>query len=729
MSNRWGGIRSWVEGTTRDEGGLDVAGYSGLVDIFGAHHRRSLSLIPDVDFDVNDPAYRRGLLLLAVVFVVAGVSTCLLLGCLVTWATRRRTYLFERSERPGRTELSKGRALLALAVLALAAEACVIGGLSDVERRLSKMENATQDIVAALRLAAVLPDRVNAALSGVATAYLGVQDGLVDCVVGFIINVDEAVEDLEEGVAANLMDLEDSGLEELANSIDDLNDDILAVRHVRHALVWPTVTLCAVLVGVYLFIAVKEHRRSSGAGETSDTKSCAAAYYPCASCDDHSRGIRKINCDKRSRWIRALTWVFAFVILLTAAVATTIRTMITDFCSDLDDNLDNVVEGDDISVVVDPVLDYYTGDCSGSTVAVDAIDAAQDLAADGIATILDILSFGATLCDDIEDDVELMDSSLEELLDTLDEGAELVSCENIGGLYRSVVWDELCGELPQGLMVLLVSCVLLFVFLLLLWVQWTFMLQQKREVIAGNGGAGGMDGSITPPWPPLPAADSPVPGREKAKVVSGYDDIPVAEHLSECGEQKQAHDYQDRVVNAAAPATSGSVQTDSPPPLYRPRNIANDSLLSMVAKGKGNASAPRTAADHGNGLHQDHHRDGPLHAPAATVGGGQPDSPPPPYRLRETVGDSLVSTSGEQAAKVVGGQPDSPPPPYRLRETGRDSAAPRSGEETASATGAAANGSEGRQDQDRQDGPAPIFAATEDFGGQPDSPPPGYRPG
>lgn len=72
------------------------------------------------------------------------------------------------------------------------------------------------------------------------------------------------------------------------------------------------------------------------------------------------------------------------------------------------------------------------------------------------------------MCDEVGDDVDLMNSSLDDLWDTLDDGAELVSCENIGGLYRSVVFEELCGELPRGLMALLVSCVLLFLLLLLL---------------------------------------------------------------------------------------------------------------------------------------------------------------------------------------------------------------------------------------------------------------------
>ncbi len=72
------------------------------------------------------------------------------------------------------------------------------------------------------------------------------------------------------------------------------------------------------------------------------------------------------------------------------------------------------------------------------------------------------------LCSDAEDDIELMEQSLKEVWDTLNEGAELASCSAINGLYRSAVWDELCEELPKGLLALLVSCILLSALLLLL---------------------------------------------------------------------------------------------------------------------------------------------------------------------------------------------------------------------------------------------------------------------
>lgn len=105
-----------------------------------------------------------------------------------------------------------------------------------------------------------------------------------------------------------------------------MNDNVLAMRTVRHALIWLIIILCAVLVGVYVCIAIKEFRWSCGFTEPSDTSSRAAAC--CArtsSCCDKSWGEQRMDCDKRRRWIRAFTWIVAFVMLLTAAVAITLR--------------------------------------------------------------------------------------------------------------------------------------------------------------------------------------------------------------------------------------------------------------------------------------------------------------------------------------------------------------------------------------------------------------------
>lgn len=64
--------------------------------------------------------------------------------------------------------------------------------------------------------------------------------------------------------------------------------------------------------------------------------------------------------------------------------------------------------------------------------------------------------------------MQLMGTSMENLWDSLDDAAEVVSCPKINGLYRSAVWDDLCSELPGWLISLLVSCMTLSALLLLL---------------------------------------------------------------------------------------------------------------------------------------------------------------------------------------------------------------------------------------------------------------------
>ncbi len=79
-----------------------------------------------------------------------------------------------------------------------------------------------------------------------------------------------------------------------------------------------------------------------------------------------------------------------------------------------------------------------------------------------------IIPQAAKWCTDASEDVHLMDTSMKNLWDSLDEAAEVVSCPKINGLYRSAVWDQLCAELPGWLIALLVSCMVLSTLLLLL---------------------------------------------------------------------------------------------------------------------------------------------------------------------------------------------------------------------------------------------------------------------
>lgn len=61
-----------------------------------------------------------------------------------------------------------------------------------------------------------------------------------------------------------------------------------------------------------------------------------------------------------------------------------------------------------------------------------------------------------------------MDSSMAHAWGILEEAGESISCRNINGLYQSAVYDHLCKALPEGLLVLWVSCTLLAALLILL---------------------------------------------------------------------------------------------------------------------------------------------------------------------------------------------------------------------------------------------------------------------
>lgn len=72
-----------------------------------------------------------------------------------------------------------------------------------------------------------LPERASAALDGVVTAFEGVQEAFGSCsFFGFIpgdvfdiVDADQALEELEEGVTEDLLGIEGSGLDELADQV------------------------------------------------------------------------------------------------------------------------------------------------------------------------------------------------------------------------------------------------------------------------------------------------------------------------------------------------------------------------------------------------------------------------------------------------------------------------------------------------------------------------------
>lgn len=71
-------------------------------------------------------------------------------------------------------------------------------------------------------------------------------------------------------------------------------------------------------------------------------------------------------------------------------------------------------------------------------------------------------------CEELEPAVEEVDASLRSLWTVLEDAGELSSCENLNSLYQKAVYDELCTDLPRGLLGFWVSCSILTVLLLIL---------------------------------------------------------------------------------------------------------------------------------------------------------------------------------------------------------------------------------------------------------------------
>ncbi len=63
-----------------------------------------------------------------------------------------------------------------------------------------------------------------------------------------------------------------------------------------------------------------------------------------------------------------------------------------DICSDLDSSVTSILDNGSESAVLEPLIDYYTGDCSESNAAVESIAAAQEVAEATIGVVMDILS-------------------------------------------------------------------------------------------------------------------------------------------------------------------------------------------------------------------------------------------------------------------------------------------------------------------------------------------------
>ncbi|CAN0286115.1 unnamed protein product, partial [Hapterophycus canaliculatus] len=114
------------------------------------------------------------------------------------------------------------------------------------------------------------------------------------------------------------------------------------------------------------------------------------------------------------------------------------------------------------------LITYYTTDRSTENQAVDAIISAREIAIPMLQSTLPCIYAMMDECVDLLAPVQDLDTLLESLWTVLEGAGEPSSCENINGLYQAAVYDELCDDVPSGLLGFWVSCEMLTVLLLIL---------------------------------------------------------------------------------------------------------------------------------------------------------------------------------------------------------------------------------------------------------------------
>ncbi|CAN0416759.1 unnamed protein product, partial [Laminaria digitata] len=148
----------------------------------------------------------------------------------------------------------------------------------------------------------------------------------------------------------------------------------------------------------------------------------------------------------------------------------TVPALSGDFCTDPDTNVETLIAENSNDETLRNLLTYYTGDCTADNFAIDAVIAAQETAIPVIQEALPLLysASASSICAELGPSVDAINASLYSLWSVLEDAGELSSCEGLNGPYQAAVYDELCEELPKGLLGFWVSCVLLTVLLLVL---------------------------------------------------------------------------------------------------------------------------------------------------------------------------------------------------------------------------------------------------------------------
>ncbi|CAN0314917.1 unnamed protein product [Ectocarpus sp. 6 AP-2014] len=453
------------------------------------------------DFDVEDAQYSAGLATLIIVFLVAGLLACCLIPCLYKClGTSRQERLRERMQFGKQTHYGGNIFMVLASVAAIASAAGAIWGLERADSGLTNIEDATQNMATDMLTILNLADDTSVALDEVTASFEALQESVDSCDNGAILSslLDAFdISSLTASVQTEIDGVSEDNFGELADDVQAISDAISDTEGARKGLLWPVLILSLVFTAFFVAISVSTYQ-------------CVAFGHR--------------DCAPASCCINPCTIFVAVVIWICAALAVSLSALTGDFCIDPDTNANDLITENTEGDIAD-LITYYTGDCTSENVAVDAIIAAQEVAVPIIQSVVPTLYQLEEACSDLAEPVQTLDNSLESFWTILEDAGELSSCENLNGLYQSAVYDELCKDLPEGLLGFWVSCAFLTVLLLILVIQWGRMLrQQTTEEDASTAEAmnrqraGWLNGSnrfsrrnvFANPPPPPPGASSHV---------------------------------------------------------------------------------------------------------------------------------------------------------------------------------------------------------------------------
>ncbi|CAM9191080.1 unnamed protein product [Ectocarpus sp. 8 AP-2014] len=357
---------------------------------------------------------------------------------------------------------------------ALACCSSAIAGLGKADSGMLVIEDRTEAIAKDVLEIIDLPADTAVGLGLVSDSYDVLEASVGDCENPDIAQAIVAGLDfgsLASEVQTAINEIDRTSLADIAKQVQGISDAVYTTKVLRRTIVWPTIILALVFVALFILISCTTYEAVACA-RPSCRAPCTGGFAP-------------------------FVVFLAVVVYLCAASVISLSALTGDYCIDPNGNTERLLASaiEDEGIV--DIVTWYTTDCqSKESVPFDAVILAQEFARVFIQlTLTSLYDTSTNVCEELLPFTRSLETSFQALWTTLEEAAELTSCENINGFYQRVVFEEICDDVPEGLLNYWVSCCLLAVLLLVLVVQWKYLIESKSadkdaEVVEANDGSG-----------------------------------------------------------------------------------------------------------------------------------------------------------------------------------------------------------------------------------------------